>query len=84
MTATTIKVPIDLRDRLNAEARSAGRTVADVIEELLESRRRAEIFDRMRRERAALSAEERAELEAEYRLWEDGSGEDLARYDRPA
>lgn len=84
MTATTIKVPAELRDRLNREARAEGGTVASVIENLFEERDRAELFRRMREDRAALTAEQRAELEAEYRLWDDAAGEDARRYDRGA
>lgn len=80
MTATTIKVPSDLRDRLNSEARAAGVTVASVIERLLEERDRAELFRRMREERAELSAEERAEIETEYRLWSGAAGADVLGY----
>jgi len=76
MTATTIKVPSDLRDRLNAEARDAGMTVAGVIEQLIATRDRAELFRRMREDRARLSAEERSDLEAEYRLWSDAAAGD--------
>lgn len=79
--ATTIKVPEELRDRLNAEARASGGTVADVIESLLADRERSELFRRMRDERARLTAAECAEVEAEYRLWEGAAGEDLDRYD---
>ena len=84
MAATTIKVPSELRDRLNAEARDAGSTVAAVIQGLLESRERAELFRRMRAEREQLSAADRAELEAEYRLWAAAASDDSRRYDRDA
>jgi macrodomain Ter protein organizer (MatP/YcbG family) len=84
VTATTIKVPSDLRDRLNREARADGVTVASVIERLLDERERAELYRRMREERAALTADERAELEAEYRVWDDAARVDAGRYDRDA
>jgi predicted transcriptional regulator len=84
VTATTIKVPSDLRDRLNREARADGVTVASVIERLLEESERAELYRRMREERAALTPEERAELEAEYRVWDDAARVDAGRYDRDA
>lgn len=80
MPATTIKVPSDLRDRLNAEARDAGLTVAAVIENLLRDRDRSAVFDRMRAERAATTPDERAELEAEYRAWSDAFAEDVLRH----
>lgn len=47
--ATTIKVPEDLRDRINREARERGVTAAGLIEGLLEGyerRRRMEAFGR--------------------------------------
>lgn len=47
--ATTIKVPEQLRDRINGEARSKGVTAAGLIEGLLdghERRRRMESFGR--------------------------------------
>jgi macrodomain Ter protein organizer (MatP/YcbG family) len=84
VTATTIKVPSDLRDRLNREARADGVTVASVIERLLDERERAELYRRMREERAALTADERAELEAEYRVWDDAARVDAGRSDRDA
>lgn len=79
--ATTIKVPESLRDRLNAEARASGGTVAEVIQSLLADRERSELFRRMREERARLTPEERDDLAAEYRRWEDAAGGDLDRYD---
>lgn len=81
MVATTIKVPSDLRDRLNSEAKDAGTSVAGVIERLLETRDRSELFRRMREDRARLTPSERAEIEAEYRLWDDAAGVDVGRYD---
>lgn len=62
MTATTIKVPTELRDRLNAEARSAGVTAAQVIEQLFAERARADRFRAMRAARDAMTPPERAEL----------------------
>lgn len=47
--ATTIKVPIELRDRINREARERGVTAAGFIEGLVdgyERRRRMESFGR--------------------------------------
>lgn len=49
MTLTTIKVPADLRDRINRDARERGVTAAGLIEGLLdayERRRRMEAFGR--------------------------------------
>ncbi len=47
--ATTIKVPVELRDRINRDARERGLTAAGLIEGLLdgyERRRRMEAFGR--------------------------------------
>jgi hypothetical protein len=46
---TTIKVPVELRDRINREAQERGVTAAGLIEKLLdgyERRRRMEAFGR--------------------------------------
>jgi len=77
MVATTIKVPSELRDKLNAEARSRDTTVAGVIEHLIAERDRAERFRRMRAERAALTPSQRAELAAEYTNAEAAAVADL-------
>ncbi|HBS73441.1 MAG: hypothetical protein CMF56_02190 [Leifsonia sp.] len=78
MVATTIKVPGELRDKLNAEARSRGTTVAGVIEHLIAERDRAERFRRMRAERAALAPSQRAELVTEYTDVEAAAVADLS------
>ena len=47
--ATTIKVPVELRDRINRDAQEQGVTAAGLIEKLLdgyERRRRMEAFGR--------------------------------------
>ena len=47
--ATTIKVPVELRDRINRDAQESGVTAAGLIEKLLdgyERRRRMESFGR--------------------------------------
>jgi predicted transcriptional regulator len=66
MTSTTIKVPSDLRDRLNAEARKEGRTVAEVIEKLLLERGRAERFRAIREFRLTQTPEQMADYMAEF------------------
>ncbi|MDJ0336021.1 ribbon-helix-helix protein, CopG family [Salinibacterium sp. G-O1] len=66
MTSTTIKVPSELRDRLNAEARKEGRTVAEVIEKLLLERGRADRFRAIREVRAAQTPEQMADYLAEH------------------
>jgi len=47
--ATTIKVPVELRDRINRDAQESGVTAAGLIEKLLDGydrRRRMEAFGR--------------------------------------
>ena len=78
VTATTIKVPSELRDRLNAEARRTGGTVAGVIEQLFAESERVERFHQMRLARDRMTADERASYEKETALWERVSDEDLA------
>lgn len=49
MATTTIKVPVELRDRINRDAKEHGVTAATLIEGLLDSyerRRRMEAFGR--------------------------------------
>lgn len=49
MASTTIKVPVELRDRINRDARQRGVTAAALIERLLdayEQRQRMESFGR--------------------------------------
>ncbi len=81
--STTIKVPAALRDRLNARARAEGGTVAQVIEGLLVESERSRLFDAIRTRRDSQSPEERAELAAEYSVWERASLEDLERSEPP-
>ena len=70
MTATTIKVSTDLRDRLNDEAKRSGMTAAQVIEQLLAERARAARFRAIREARDAMTPEQRADLERERAAFE--------------
>jgi hypothetical protein len=78
MPGTTIKIPSELRDRLNAEARREGQTVAQVIEGLLAVRMRADRFGAIRDARDALTAEQQRELDSEREVFETASLEDLS------
>ena len=78
MASTTIKVPSELRDRLNTEARRTGGTVADVIESLFAESNRVERFRQMRMARARMSNHERTAGAAEHALWESAGLEALA------
>jgi hypothetical protein len=77
MTATTIKVSMELRDRLNAEAKSSGMTAAQVIEQLLAERAQADRFRAIRAARDAMTPEQRAELAGERGGFEAASVADL-------
>jgi predicted transcriptional regulator len=70
MPATTIKVPSELRDRLNAEARKSNATVATVIETLIAERDRVDRFRVMRAERGTVTPEERVAFDREDADWE--------------
>jgi hypothetical protein len=74
--ATTIKVSGDLRDRLNAEAARAGLTAAQMLEQLLAERERAERFLAIRRAREAMTAAQRAEYLRDFRATEHASLDD--------
>lgn len=78
MTATTIKVSAELRDRLNVEARRTGRTVASVIEQLFAESERVERFRQLRVARDRMTAADRASYEKETALWDGVSDQDLA------
>lgn len=81
MTATTIKVPSELRDRLNAEAHRTGATVAGVIEHLFAESQRVERFRQIRLARDSMSDDDRASYEEETALWDRVSDQDLAATD---
>jgi hypothetical protein len=79
--ATTIKVPEDLRDRLNARARAAELTVAEVIEKLIEADERAARWEAIRQARARMTPAQWAEYDEETQIWERAANEDLAKHD---
>jgi predicted transcriptional regulator len=62
---TTIKLDADLRNRLDAEARSRGVTAGSFVEELFELWQREQRFAAIRRAMAAASADELASYQAE-------------------
>lgn len=77
MTATTIKVPSELRDRLNEEARRTNTTVAGVIEALVVHREKAERLRAMREAMSAASAADRAAYLDEVREWDRAATDGL-------
>ena len=68
VTATTIKVPSELRDRISASARSRGTTAAGLLAELLDEHERAERFAAVKAAYARLAPDD--DYWAETRTWE--------------
>lgn len=68
MATTTIKVPAELRDRINRDARERGLTAAGLIEGLLDG------YERSRR----MEAFGRAFRDADETYWEDFRAWDVA------
>ena len=70
MTATTIKVSTELRDRINAVAAEQGLTAGSLIEKVLEEylwRQQVEIAIRQMQ---SMTPEEKAEYMAEFEEWD--------------
>ncbi|MFT0846898.1 DNA mismatch repair protein MutS [Actinomycetaceae bacterium L2_0104] len=65
MTATTIKVPSELRDRLKAEAARQGHTLAEHLEMLLDEEARRQQFKQLREQIAENPPDERYNRDAE-------------------
>ncbi len=64
MATTTIKVPAELRDRINRDARASGLTAAGLIEKLLDEHERAQMLDAFGRSFATADADYHAETAA--------------------
>lgn len=79
--ATTIKVPEQLRDRLNERARAEDLTVAQVIEKLIAADERAERWRAIREARARMTPAQWADYDEETQIFEEASNVDLAAYD---
>jgi predicted transcriptional regulator len=82
MTVTTIKVPIELRDRLAARAKHDNVTMARVITQALDEAEEREFWERVRAENALITDEERAERVHDSTLLDDLDDpvdEDLSR-----
>lgn len=69
MTATTIKVSSELRDRLKKSAAVHGRTLGEHLEALLEQEARSQRFSRLRQQIAQTPPDER--YAAEATAWQD-------------
>lgn len=66
MATTTIKVPVELRDRINQDAKARGTTAAGLIERLLDAHERRSRMDAFGR--AFRSAD--ASYWDEFRAWD--------------
>ena len=75
MTATTIRVPIELRDRINRNASICGLTASGLIQLLLDEHERAQRFAALGR--AFASAD--SSYWAETKLWDTLSADGLDR-----
>jgi predicted transcriptional regulator len=60
MAVTTIKVPVELRDRLSEMARREHSTLATVIAKLLDATEEQAFWTEVRKAHAAMAEEERA------------------------
>jgi predicted transcriptional regulator len=80
MTATTIKVSTELRDRLNAVAAEQGLTAGSLVEKLFEDwlwRQKVELAKQQMR---SASKEEWADYLAEAEAWDVVAGDGLEDY----
>lgn len=68
MALTTIKVPVELRDRITGGARSEKKTVAGFLADLVAARERAQQLEAVRAAYAALPEDD--DYAAETREWD--------------
>jgi len=73
--STTIRVPLTVRDELQAIATAEDQRIGDVIQALLKQRRKQKFWEEMRIavERTKADPEDWAEYQAEFRLWENAT-----------
>lgn len=83
MPITSIKVSTETRDRLKAQAKASGRTIAEQIDELVFLADREARFAAMKQAIANTSPEEMALYREEAEWWEQLSNDSLAEYDPP-
>ncbi|WP_415855103.1 hypothetical protein [Sinomonas sp. G460-2] len=76
MTATTIKVSRELRDRINHDAEDRGLTAAALLAELVDEYERAQRFAAVRRAYSSLSVD--GDEATESALWEATLADGLA------
>ena len=77
MTATTIKVSTELRDRLNAVAEAQGLTAGSMVEKLLEDWLWRQQVDLAIRQMRSMTPEEKAEYMAEFEAMDDSLNDGL-------
>ncbi|QGH70564.1 antitoxin [Pseudactinotalea sp. HY158] len=70
MTMTTIKVSVQTRDRLKAQAAASKRSLGSYLEELAEVAERRARFERLRAAMAATPQELRDSYDDERRVWD--------------
>jgi len=68
--ATTIKVSVDVRDRLKGQAAAAGRTLGDHLRHLADLGERSERFEALRTAIAATGPEDLKSYQDETKAWE--------------
>jgi hypothetical protein len=77
MTATTIKVSTELRDRLNTVAEEQGLTAGSMVEKLLEDWLWRQQVDLAIRQMRSMTPEEKAEYMAEFEAMDDSLSDGL-------
>lgn len=75
MAYTTIKLPVALRDRISADARAHGLTIAARLEQLVSEAEREARFASIREAYARLGQDD--DYWMETRSWDDLSGDGL-------
>ena len=75
MSTTTIKVPVALRDRISADAKAHGQTIAARLEHLISEAERESRFAAVREAYGRLSPDD--DYWEETRSWDDLSGDGL-------
>lgn len=77
--STTIRVPLTVRDELQAIATADNQRIGDVITALLKERRKQKFWEEMRIavERTKADPEDWAEYQAEIALWDTTSADGL-------
>lgn len=66
---TSVKVPVDLRDRIVADARARQQTVAAFLDSILDEWERQQRFQAVRSAYANLTEEQRGDYTAETEAW---------------